>query len=64
MTLPPPTRSVQWSSAVQNISAIAAITHLADARLLSGTWAGVLIGAIVGIIALPALKGKLPGAVS
>lgn len=58
-------RKENWSAAIQNLGALAAIVILAMADKISGEWAAGMILSVTGVIALPAvLKGGKSGPAS
>lgn len=50
----------QWSTAIQNVCALLVTGYLADRNIIPGNMASVMILAILGVVAIPALKGKPP----
>lgn len=52
--------SNSWSTALQNISALFVTGYLADKGIIQGNMASVMILAILGVVAIPAFKGKPP----
>lgn len=49
-----------WAVAAQNIFALLVTGFLADRQIIPGTAAEVMILAILGVIAIPAFKGRPP----
>lgn len=49
-----------WSTAIQNVSALIVTGYLADKGIIQGNMASVMILAILGVVAIPAFKGKPP----
>lgn len=59
-------RKENWSAAIQNLGALAAIVILAMSDKISGEWAAGMILSVTGVIALPAVLkgGKSTGSTS